>query len=63
MINKKNTIAAGHLHSLILKNDGKVRATGDNDCGLCDTSSWVNIVEVAAGNVHMAANTRKSHSV
>jgi len=59
----KNIIAAGCRHTVVLKSDGTVTAVGDNKYGQCDLHSWHDIVAVAAGNVHMAANTGNAHTV
>lgn len=57
------TIAAGRRHTVGLKSNGTVIAVGDNKCGQCDVSSWIDIRAVATGNVHMANNTGSSHTV
>ena len=59
----KDTIAAGHRHTVGLKSDGTVMAVGDYNYGQCDVSGWCNIVAVAAGNVHMATNTGNAHTI
>lgn len=59
----RTIIAAGRRHSVALKSDGRVLATGDNNNGQCEVGSWRDIREVAAGNVHMATNTGNSHTV
>ena len=43
-------VSAGYSHSLGLKKDGTVTATGSNDYQQCDVSSWENIVSVSAGH-------------
>ncbi|MCL2699493.1 MAG: hypothetical protein FWE68_04205, partial [Defluviitaleaceae bacterium] len=48
-------IGAGTYHSVALRQDGTVIATGDNECGQCDVSGWRNIIAVAAGGFHTAA--------
>lgn len=53
----KNTITAGRRHTIGLKSDGTVTAAGDNKYGQCNVSGWLDIVQVTAGNVHMATNT------
>jgi len=45
-------VAAGGYHSLGLKSDGTVVATGDNDHGQCDVNDWTDIVAVAGGYIH-----------
>lgn len=57
------TIAAGRRHTVVLKSDGTLMTAGDNKNGQCGVSSWSNIVEVRAGNVHMAANTGNAHTI
>jgi alpha-tubulin suppressor-like RCC1 family protein len=59
----KDTIAAGRRHTVGLKSDGTVTAVGDNKYGQCNVSGWLDIVGVAAGNVHMATNTGKAHTI
>ena len=49
-INK--AIAAGRNHTVALKKDGTVVATGVNSYGVCDVSEWTDIVAVAAGELH-----------
>ncbi len=60
---RKNTIAAGRRHSVALKVDGTVVATGDNRYGQCQVGGWRDIVAVRAGNVHMARNTGNTHTL
>ena len=45
-------VAAGRWHTVGLRSDGTVVATGDNDDGQCDVDSWSDIVAVAAGACH-----------
>ena len=45
-------IAAEIHHTVALKSDGTVVATGNNDDGRCDVSDWTDIVAVAAGTCH-----------
>jgi hypothetical protein len=45
-------VAAGYDHTVGLKDDGTVVATGDNSYGQCDVDSWTGIVQVAAGSYH-----------
>lgn len=58
-----NPIAAGCRHTVGLKADGTVTAVGDNKYGQCDVGGWRDMAAVAAGNVHMAANTGNAHTV
>ena len=45
-------LAAGYYHTVALKTDGTVVATGRNDSGQCDVDGWTDIVAVAAGSSH-----------
>ena len=45
-------ISAGSYHTVALKSDGTVVATGDNDYGQCSISDWVDIVAIATGYNH-----------
>lgn len=45
-------IAAGFAHTVVLMEDGNVRAFGDNACGQLEVGEWRNIVYVAAGAYH-----------
>ena len=45
-------IGAGCDFLVQLKSDGSVKASGNNDMGQCDVSSWRNIVAVSAGGCH-----------
>ena len=47
-----STIAGGDRHTIGLKSDGTVVATGDNEYGQCDVSDWKDIVAVSAGDYH-----------
>ena len=47
----RETISAGWNHTVAVKEDGKVVATGNNEDGQCNVSGWRDIVAVsAAGN-------------
>ena len=48
----RETLAAGLVHTVGLKADGRVVAVGGNSRGQCDVSGWRDIVAVAAGGVH-----------
>ena len=49
IIDFQNYISAGDLHTVGLKSDGTVVATGNNSSGQCDISGWKDIVAVSAG--------------
>ena len=46
---QRESVAAGDRHTVGLRSDGTVVATGENEYGQCDTESWSDIVAVAAG--------------
>ncbi len=48
----RKSISAGEFHTVGLKSNGTVVATGDNDHGQCDVSDWTDIVAVSAGYEH-----------
>ena len=48
----RDFIAGGDMHSLGLKSNGTVVATGRNNDGQCDVSLWTDIVAVAANERH-----------
>lgn len=50
--NLHKSIASGYQHTLGLKTDGTVVATGSNRSGKCEVSAWTDIVSVAAGASH-----------
>ena len=50
MIAERPTIAAGYAHTVGIKTDGTVIATGKNEENQCETSGFSNIIAVAAGN-------------
>lgn len=52
VIRQRNVIAAGSYHTVGLRSDGTVMATGDNRFGQCDVSAWTDIVSVSAGHSH-----------
>ena len=45
-------LAAGFAHTVVLMEDGTVRAFGDNSRGQLNVDSWRNVVAVAAGAYH-----------
>lgn len=48
----RTSISTGYAHTLGLKKDGTVLATGSTKYGRCDVADWTNIVSVAAGGYH-----------
>ena len=52
IIDFRNYISAGAYHTVGLKSDGAVVATGDNEYGQCDVSGWSDIVAISAGGEH-----------
>ena len=48
----RNTVALGTCHSVALRKDGTVLATGSNNNGQCDVSDWTGIIAVAASDYH-----------
>ena len=48
----RHTVSAGNFHTIALKMDGTVVATGENEDGQCDVSGWTDIVSVSAGRYH-----------
>ena len=49
---QRNAVAAGGYHTVGLRADGTVAATGDNFHGQCDVSGWRDLVAVAADYNH-----------
>ena len=45
-------VAAGFAHTVVLMEDGTVRAFGDNSFGQTEVGEWQNVVYVAAGAYH-----------
>ena len=45
-------ISAAENHSLGLKDDGTVVATGQNDDGQCNVEDWTDVIEVSVGDSH-----------
>ena len=53
IVSQRTSLSAGDLHTVGLRSDGTVVATGANDYyGQCNTGSWKNIVAISAGNLH-----------
>lgn len=46
------SISAGDTHLVGLRENGTVVASGNNDSGQCDVSSWTDIVAISAGGSH-----------
>ena len=56
-VRKRNSLAlhritAGYEHTVGLRLDGTVVATGSNEFGQCNVSGWTDIVAIAAGEHH-----------
>ncbi|MFC7400783.1 hypothetical protein [Citricoccus sp. GCM10030269] len=45
-------MAADSHHTLALREDGTVYATGDNHFGQCDVQSWTDVRAISAGSTH-----------
>ena len=58
----RGMVAAGRLHTVALREDGTVLATGDNQFGQCDVETWSDIVTIAAGKYH-TVGVRKDGTV
>lgn len=54
-VTKYETVSAGYDHTVAIKSDGTVVATGSNQYGQCNVSGWSNIVSVSAGSGHTVA--------
>jgi uncharacterized repeat protein (TIGR02543 family) len=52
VLNLSCTIAAGGRHTVGIRPDGTVVATGNNDDGQCNVNGWTDILHVAAGFSH-----------
>lgn len=46
------SVATGEKHTICLKSDGNVVATGDNRFGQCNVKDWKNVIAVSAGQRH-----------
>ena len=46
------TVSAGGSHIVGIKTNGTVVATGKNDAGQCNVSSWTDIIAISAGGSH-----------
>ncbi|MBO5555751.1 MAG: hypothetical protein J5927_01065 [Oscillospiraceae bacterium] len=46
------TVSAGAYHTIGLRADGTVVATGNNKNGQCNVKSWENIVDIATGTAY-----------
>jgi hypothetical protein len=51
------SVALGPYHTLVLLDDGRVRAVGRSDEGQCNVSDWYGITEIAAGRLHSVGLT------
>ncbi|MCD7778301.1 MAG: hypothetical protein LUH47_07345, partial [Clostridiales bacterium] len=47
-----NTVLDGYSHTVGLKNEGTVIATGTNENGKCNVKNWTDIIAVSAGFNH-----------
>lgn len=54
-ITKYETVSAGYDHTVAIKNDGTVIATGSNQYGQCEVAGWSNVISVSAGSGHTVA--------
>ena len=43
-------VSAGENHTVALKSDGTVIASGNNSDGRCDVDGWSDIIAVSAGD-------------
>lgn len=57
----RGMVAAGRLHTVALREDGTVLATGDNQFGQCDVETWSDIVTIAAGKYHTVGVSEGRH--
>ena len=48
----QNAIAVGNAHTVLLRENGTVLASGDNQYGQCDVGGWTDVVAVACGAYH-----------
>ena len=48
----RETVSAGQAHTVAIKTDGSVIATGSNKHGQCNVTDWKDIVAVSAGRGH-----------
>ncbi len=51
-ITGSETLSAGGYHTVGLRADGTVVATGNNASGHCDVSGWTDVVAISAGENH-----------
>lgn len=52
LVEQRETISAGKTHTVALKSDGTVVASGNGKYGECNVGTWTNIVAVSAGSGH-----------
>lgn len=57
-----HTISTSESHTVAIKNDGTVVATGSNSSGQCDVSSWTDMIEIHAGP-HITVGLTADHTV
>ena len=48
----KNMVSVGSFHTVALKSNGTVVATGRNDSGQCNVEGWNNIIAISTGEDH-----------
>lgn len=63
MLTNLPALAAGRRHSAGRRRDGTVLAVGNTAAAERRVERWEDVVAVAAGNVHTATNTGRSHTV
>lgn len=52
LVEQREAISAGKTHTVALKSDGTVVASGNGKYGECNVGTWTNIVAVSAGSGH-----------
>ena len=57
-----HSLAAGRRHSVAARRDGRVLTAGNGMAGERNVEGWVDVLAVAAGNVHTARNTGRVHT-